>query len=168
MCQAQVKLSTLPRIRQRGGNACRLPLQGLDPAPLLVLLFPRTIFLCWARHSQMARWVTWSSSTPIRTQAWSWTLLRVRCWGPRGAREGCLGLRWPDSALSPRPHYYNLTEPLFIPLCVWYLKPIKLGAHRNGCSGSACEHTHRFLIFKLQESLMVIIGNNGLTRWLGT
>ena len=77
----------------------------------------------------------------------------------------CLGQ---PRALSPRPHYYNLTEPLFIPLCVWYLKPIKLGAHRNGCSGSACEHTHRFLIFKLQESLMVIIGNNGLTRWLGT
>ena len=77
----------------------------------------------------------------------------------------CLGQ---PRALSPRPHYYNLTEPLFIPLCVWYLKPIKLGAHRNRCSGSACEHTHRFLVFKLQESLMVIIGNNGLTRWLGT
>lgn len=38
MCQAQVKLSTLPRIRQRG-NTCRLPLQGLDLAPLLSCSF---------------------------------------------------------------------------------------------------------------------------------
>lgn len=63
----------------------------------------------------------------------------------------CLGQ---PRALSPRPHYYNLTEPLCIPLCVWYLKPIKLAARRNRCSGSASEHTHRFLVFKLQKNLL--------------
>lgn len=32
------------------------------------------------------------------------------CWGPGGAREeGCLGLQWPDSALSPGPQAHQHT-----------------------------------------------------------